>query len=43
MVYDIIGELILFMDNVKYLLNLKCFEDVEVGVIKCEVLEKELF
>ena len=30
--YDIIGELTLFTDNAKYLLNSKCLEDVEVGV-----------
>ena len=38
--YDIIGELTLFTDNAKYLLNSKCLEDVEVGVIKREALEK---
>ena len=37
--YDIIGELTLFTDNAKYLLNSKCLEDV-VGVIKREALEK---
>ena len=40
--YDIIGELTLFTDNAKYLLNSKCLEDVEVGVIKREALEREL-
>ncbi|MES9699824.1 Crp/Fnr family transcriptional regulator [Bacillus sp. JJ927] len=40
--YDIIGELTLFTDNAKYLLNSKCLEDVEVGVIKRETLEKAL-
>ncbi|AIK37836.1 Crp/Fnr family transcriptional regulator [Bacillus pseudomycoides] len=40
--HDIIGELTLFTDNAKYLLNSKCLEDVEVGVIKRDALEKAL-
>ncbi|WP_439740808.1 Crp/Fnr family transcriptional regulator [Bacillus pseudomycoides] len=40
--HDIIGELTLFTDNAKYLLNSKCLEDVEVGVIKRNALEKAL-
>lgn len=37
---DIIGELTLFTEDARYLLNSKCLEDVEVGVIKREALEK---
>lgn len=40
--HDIIGELTLFTDNAKYLLNAKCLENVEVGVIKRDALEKAL-
>lgn len=40
--HDIIGELTLFTENAKYLLNSKCLEDVEVGVIKRDALEKAL-
>ncbi|WP_439328624.1 Crp/Fnr family transcriptional regulator [Bacillus cereus] len=40
--HDIIGELTLFTENAKYLLNSKCLEDVEVGVINRDALEKAL-
>lgn len=39
---DIIGELTLFADHAKYLLNAKCLEEVEIGVIKRDALEKAL-
>ncbi|MDM5156888.1 Crp/Fnr family transcriptional regulator [Bacillus sp. DX1.1] len=40
--HDVIGELTLFSENAKYLLNSKCLVDVEVGVIKRDALEKAL-
>lgn len=39
---DMIGELTLFTDNAKYLLNAKYLETVEVGVIKQGALENAL-
>ncbi|MFZ3588057.1 Crp/Fnr family transcriptional regulator [Bacillus sp. DJP31] len=42
-VNEIVGELTLFTKDPKYLLNAKVIEDCEVGVIKKDVLEEELF
>ena len=39
---DIIGELTLFTENAKYLLNAKVLECAEIGVIKRDALEKAL-
>ena len=39
---DIIGELTLFTENAKYLLNAKVLERAEIGVIKRDALEKAL-
>lgn len=39
---DIIGELTLFTENAKYLLNAKALEHAEIGVIKRDALEKAL-
>lgn len=38
---EIVGELTLFTDDPKYLLNAKVLEDCEVGVIKKDKLEEE--
>lgn len=40
---DICGELTLFTEDPKYLLSAYCLEDVEVAVVKKEVIEKEVF
>lgn len=39
---DIVGELALYTDDVKYLLNAKAMEETEVGVIKKKKLEETL-
>ncbi|WP_374703465.1 Crp/Fnr family transcriptional regulator [Bacillus sp. Marseille-P3661] len=39
---DIVGELTLFTNEAKYLLNAKVLENGEVAVVKKETLEKEL-
>ncbi|MRH43371.1 cyclic nucleotide-binding domain-containing protein [Aquibacillus halophilus] len=39
---DIVGELALYTDNIKYLLNAKVLEDSELAVIKKSQLEKRL-
>jgi CRP/FNR family transcriptional regulator len=39
---EIVGELTLFTEDPKYLLNAKVMEDCEVGVIKQDILEEEL-
>ncbi|WP_188455313.1 Crp/Fnr family transcriptional regulator [Virgibacillus oceani] len=39
---DIVGELSLYSENVKYILNAKIMEDGEVAVIKKSELEEEL-
>ncbi len=40
---DIVGELTLFTDRAKYLLNAKVIEDGEVAVVNKEELEQRLF
>ncbi|MDX8364495.1 Crp/Fnr family transcriptional regulator [Cytobacillus sp. IB215665] len=40
---DIVGELTLFTDDAKYILNAKVLEDCEVAVIKKDYLETQFF